>query len=72
MVFGMSITPLVMVVLGIALFVLLMFQVAVGMRWINLGRKRLTYHKYVAWTLVGVAAVHGLLGILFAYGLRLF
>jgi uncharacterized membrane protein YcjF (UPF0283 family) len=57
---------------GLSLFALVLFQVSVGMRWIKLGRRTFVYHKWIAFAIVGAAAVHGLLGIVFLTGMRLF
>jgi len=72
MIFGMPITPVWMLVGGITLFALLVFEVLVGLRKVKFGRKTFVYHRYIAYTILGIGAVHGLLGIMFVTGLRLF
>jgi len=72
MVFGQPVTPFLMLVVGMSLFAVILFQVAIGMRWVKLGRRTFVYHKWVAFTIVGLAVVHGILGILFATGYSLF
>lgn len=51
----------IMLLLGIANFLLLIFQLFTGMHWI---RVRLRLHRKAGVLLVIVAAVHGLIGIL--------
>lgn len=72
MVFGTPVTPIWMLVGGLTLFALIVFQVLVGLRKIKLGRRTFVYHKWIAYTIVGVAVVHGTLGILFVTGASLF
>ena len=43
-------------------------QILVGLRKIRFGRKTFVYHRWVAFTILGIAAVHRLLGMLFVYG----
>jgi len=71
MILGIVVTGPLMVAGGLTLFVLIVFQVLVGLRKINLGRKRLVIHKWTGITILGLAAVHGLLGIAFALGLTI-
>lgn len=72
MVFGIPVTASWMLVGGLTLLVLVVFEVLVGMRKIKFGRRTFVYHKYIAFTIVGVALVHGLLGVLWVNGWRLF
>jgi len=72
MIFGIPVQPSWLLTLGILLLVLLVFQILVGMRKIKFGRKTFVYHRWVAFTILGVAVVHGFLGVLFAYGYRVF
>ena len=72
MIFGTPVQPLWLLLLGLTLLVLLVFQILVGMRKIKFGRQTWKYHKWVAFTILGLAAVHGLLGALFVYGWSLF
>ncbi len=49
---------------GLVVFVLLVFQIMLGMRWIKLkGRTHWKVHKYVAWTIFAIACVHLALGL---------
>ena len=68
MIFGIPVTPTVLLVLGLTLFTLIVFQVLVGLRKIKIGRRTFVYHKYIAYVIVAVAMVHGFLGMLFVYG----
>jgi len=68
MIFGMPVTPFVMLVVGLALLCLIVFQVLLGERKIKLGRRTFVYHRYVAYTILTVAVVHGLLGVLYVTG----
>jgi cytochrome b561 len=53
--------------IGIVLFVLLSFQMALGMRWIKLeGRTHRKVHKWLAWAIYGIVAVHGAFGLIIA------
>jgi hypothetical protein len=72
MVFGIAIDPIAVLVGGLTLFALVVFQVLVGLRKIKFGRKHTLYHRYIAYAILGVATVHGLLAIVFLYGIRLF
>ena len=72
MIFGQPVTPFLMLIGGFTVYALIVFQVLVGMRKIKLGRKTFVYHKYVAFTIIGVALIHGLLGVLFATGMSVF
>ena len=72
MIFGQPVTPIIMIVGGLTVYSLIVFQVLVGLRKIKLGRRTFVYHKYIAFTILGVAAVHGMLGLLFATGMSLF
>jgi len=72
MIFGIPVQPSWLLTLGILLLVLLVFQILVGMRKIKFGRKTFVYHRWVAFTILGIAIVHGFLGVLFSYGFRVF
>ena len=72
MIFGIPVQPSWLLTLGILLLVLLAFQILVGMRKIKFGRKTFVYHRWVAYTILGIAIVHGFLGVLFSYGFRVF
>ena len=68
MIFGLPVTGAVMLVLGAVLLVLTVFQVLAGLRIIKLGKVHRVVHKWNAYAILGIAAVHGLLGILFVTG----
>lgn len=72
MVLGFPVTPLWMLGLGLPLYALIVFEILVGLRKIKLGRRTFVYHKYIAYAILGIGAVHGALGILFLAGWRLF
>ena len=72
MIFGFAITLPVLALGGIAVFALLLFQMASGMRWIKLAPKsRVKIHKRVGLTLVAFAALHGVMGLILAMGLTI-
>lgn len=68
MIFGWPVTSLWMLILGLTLLALIVFQVLIGERKIKLGRRTFVYHRYVAYTILTVAFVHALLGVLFVMG----
>ncbi len=50
--------PLIVPALGgAALLALLLAEVAIGKRWIRLGKQHLKWHKWLAFALVGLAVV---------------
>jgi len=51
----------IILILGIINFLLLLFQLATGLRWIKV---RLGVHKKTGILLIVLAAIHGLLGFL--------
>ncbi len=51
----------IILILGIVNFLLLLFQLATGLRWIKV---RFGVHKKTGMVLFVMAAIHGLLGIL--------
>ena len=72
MLFGIRVTPIMLVVGGVFVFVLLFLQVLVGMRTIRFrGPLHRQVHKYGAWVLLGLAAAHGLTGLIYASYLRI-
>jgi len=71
MFFGIAIAPQVVLAGGATIFTLLLFQVLLGLRVINLGKNHRVVHRWVAFTILGIAAVHGLAGFLFATGARI-
>lgn len=72
MIFGIPVTPTWMIIGGVTLFLLTAVEVLIGMRKIKLGRKTFVYHRYIAFTILGGAVVHGTLGLLFLTGWSLF
>ncbi len=55
------------VYIGLTLFVLLSFQIALGMRWIKLkGRTHWKTHKVLAWVIFGIGFVHGIFALTLA------
>lgn len=71
MILGLPVTGAMMLIGGAALFVLTSFQVLLGMRVIKLGKRHRIVHRWTAFAIVGLAAVHGLLGVLFITGARI-
>lgn len=72
MIFGLVIKPTMLITGGSFLMLLMLFQILVGLRKIKFkGRTHLKVHKWGAWALLAFGAVHGLLGIVYAFGLTL-
>ena len=70
--FGFVPTIQTIVVIGIALFTLVCFQISLGKRWIKLpGRIHWKVHRWVAYTIFTVALVHGLFGLTIAGIIRI-
>jgi hypothetical protein len=72
MIFGLAITPEWMIGLGVILLVLTVTQILIGLRKIKLGRKTFVYHRYIAFAILGIGAVHGISGVVLLMGWRLF
>ncbi len=71
MVFGIVLTPIMIVAGGGFLLALMIAQILIGLRKISFkGRLHLQVHKSVAWALLATALVHGFLGLVFATGLK--
>ena len=70
MILGMPVTGTMMLILGATLFAALLFQVLLGLRVIKVGKRHRIVHRWVAFTILAVAAMHGLLGVLFVTGVR--
>jgi hypothetical protein len=68
MILGFVVTGPLVVAMGLTLLLMTVFQVLVGLRKIKLGRNRLVIHKWTGFAILGIAAVHGLLGATFALG----
>ena len=67
MLFGITVTPAMMLVGGLSLLLLLIFQVLLGKRKIHFkGPLQMKVHRWVAWLMLAFAAVHGLAGLVFA------
>ena len=71
MILGLAVTGTMMLMGGAMLFALAAFEVLLGMRVIKLGKKHRIVHRWTAFTILGVAAIHGVLGVLFVTGARL-
>lgn len=71
MIFGIPVTAQMVLFGGVTMFLLLSFQVLVGLRIIKLGKKHFLIHKWTAFALLALAAVHGSAGFLFATGTRI-
>jgi hypothetical protein len=61
----MTVTGPMMLAGGAVLFLLTLFQVLLGMRVIKLGKQHRIVHRWAAFAILGVAAVHGVLGVLY-------
>jgi len=71
MILGMPVTGMMMMVGGAVLLVLTLFQVLAGMRVIKLGKKHRVVHRWSAFAILGLGAIHGLLGVVYVTGVRL-
>ena len=71
MILGIAITGPMVVIGGLTLFGLLVFQLLVGLRIVKFGRRTFKAHKWVGVGLVVLAAVHGLLGAALVLGWRI-
>jgi len=71
MILGMVVTGPVMLIGGALLFALTLFEVLLGMRAIKLGKKHRIVHRWTAFAILGFAATHGVLAVLFVTGARL-
>lgn len=64
MIFGYVVTPSLLVVLGVVAFGGLVFQILLGKRIILLkGRTHMKAHRWLAYAITAVAAIHGLLAL---------
>ncbi len=67
MLFGITVNLTMMLVVGITLLLLLLFQMLLGTRKIHFkGPLHLKVHRRVAWLMVVLAAIHGLTGLVLA------
>jgi hypothetical protein len=71
MLFGLTVVPGWVILIGLTLFALLVFEVLVGLRIVKFGRKTNVYHRYIAYTILGIAVVHGFLALTL-FGWRIF
>jgi hypothetical protein len=72
MIFGLIVTPIMLVGGGAFITLLLLAQILVGMRKIRFqGKLHAKVHKWGAWVLLGIALFHGFLGIVYAVPLRI-
>jgi hypothetical protein len=69
--FGLTVTLEMLLVLGVLLFALLILQVLIGVRVIKLGKSHRVWHRRVAFTIVVLAALHGLGGMALYFGWRI-
>ena len=64
MIFGYMITPTLLLVLGVAAFAGLVFQILVGKRVIRFkGRMHMKVHRWAAYAVTILAGVHGFLAL---------
>lgn len=54
---------------GVVLFLLLVFQTVVGLRWIKLGRKHFIWHRWIGYGILVYSVGHLLFGINAVFGL---
>jgi len=71
MILGIPVTGPEIVTLGVLLWLVTLFQVLVGLRWIKLGRRQYKIHKWVGISILGLAVLHGMAGAAFALGLHI-
>ena len=71
MILGVPVTGQMVVVAGLVLFSLLVFQLLVGPRVIKFGRKTSTVHRWFGFGIVAFALFHGVLGMALALGLQI-
>lgn len=71
MIFGTPITPIMIVAGGATVFTLLVFQVLLGLRIIKLGKHHYKIHRWVAYTILGVAVIHASAAITMLFGLSI-
>jgi hypothetical protein len=68
--FGLTVPLGALVVLGLLTYAVLTVQVLVGLRIIKLGKRHRVWHRRLAFTILGLATLHGLAGIAFYFGWR--
>ena len=73
MVFGYLVRMIDIIYIGLFVGVLFILQMLVGMRVIRFkGRTHMKVHKWGAWVIAVLSAVHGLLALVLYNGWRLF
>jgi len=70
MLFGVVVTNTSVVAMGIALFLIILFQSAMGLRWIKFGKHHRVWHRRTAYVIVALGVVHGFAATVYAFGLR--
>jgi hypothetical protein len=68
MILGMAVTGTTMLIGGAVLLALTLFEVLLGLRVIKLGKKHRIVHRQTAFAILGIAALHGLLGVMYVTG----
>lgn len=69
MILGFELQMVHLVIGGIAVFLLVAFQMLVGLRKIKFkGRTHMKVHKWGAWVMAGVGAGHGFAALVYFYG----
>lgn len=69
MVFGLVIQPFEVVAGGLTLAVLLVLQVLIGLRKIRFApRIHLKVHRWIAYAMLAIVAVHATLALVWVYG----
>ena len=71
MFFGLTVTLGMLLALGVLLFALLSIQVLIGLRVIKLGKSHRVWHRRLAFTILALAALHGLAGMALYFGWRI-
>lgn len=72
MIFGWAVTVEAMMIVGVILFAMVLFEVLLGLRVIKLGRKQILVHKWTGLSILAVAAIHGVLGMVYGLSLVIF
>lgn len=71
MILGVAVTGVMMLIGGALLLALTLFEVLLGLRVIKMGKKHRIVHRWTAFAILGVAAIHGILGVLYVTGASL-
>jgi len=65
---GIAMQPLWIVLGGITILLTLLFQMALGLRWIKLPRPRHTkVHRWAGYALIALGGAHGLMALAYLY-----